>query len=105
MHWAYLGIAVVFEIAVAFAAGKADGFRNVLWTSITLITGVCATVALSFALLTLDVGVGYAMWTSIAGVGIVVIGVVLGQRLNVKKISGIALVIAGVIGLRLSGAA
>jgi quaternary ammonium compound-resistance protein SugE len=101
MHWIYLGIAVLFEIAVAISAGKADGFRNWFWTAATLISGICATLALSFALLTFDVGVGYAMWTSIAGVGIVAFGAAFGERLNWKK----AGVILGVIGLRLSGAA
>lgn len=105
MHWIHLGIAVLFEIAVAISAGKADGFQNWFWTAATLISGICATLALSFALLTFDVGVGYAMWTSIAGVGIVAIGAAFGERLNWKKVGGIAMVIFGVIGLRLSGAA
>lgn len=106
MHWLYLAIAVVFEITVAIAAGRADGFSNRRWTAITLIAGACGTYFLSLALLTLDVGVGYAIWTSVSGVGIVVLGAVLfGQRLTASKAVGIALVIGGVIGLQLSGAA
>ncbi|WP_256374320.1 multidrug efflux SMR transporter [Ahrensia sp. 13_GOM-1096m] len=61
---------------------------------------------LSLALLTFDVGVGYAMWTSLSGIGIVILGAVFfNQQLNIKKLIGIAIVIAGVVGLRLSGAA
>ncbi|MCW5693323.1 MAG: QacE family quaternary ammonium compound efflux SMR transporter [Pseudolabrys sp.] len=106
MHWIYLGAAVVFEVAVALAAGNAKGFSHLGWTAATLVCGAIATVFLSFALLTFDVGVGYAMWTSIAGVGIAVLGAVFfGQRLGLRKIAGIALVIGGVVGLRLSGAA
>jgi quaternary ammonium compound-resistance protein SugE len=57
-------------------------------------------------LLTFDVGVGYAIWTSIAGVGIVIFGALfLSQRLDWKKGLGIAVVIGGVVGLQLSGAA
>ena len=106
MSWLYLGIAVILEIAVAISAGKAKGFTHVGWTAATLVSGAVATFFLSLALLTFDVGVGYALWTSAAGVGIVVLGVVFfGQTLNWKKTLGILLVVGGVVGLRLSGAA
>lgn len=106
MSWLYLGIAVLFEIAVAISAGNAKGFTNRNWTIATLVSGGIATFFLSLALLTFDVGVGYAIWTSVAGVGIVILGAVfLGQRLNWKKLLGVSIVIGGVIGLRLSGAA
>lgn len=106
MSWLYLGIAVIFEIAVAISAGNAKGFTKVGWTAATLLSGAIATYFLSLALLTFDVGVGYAIWTSVAGVGIVILGALFfGQKLSVSKALGISLVIGGVIGLRLSGAA
>lgn len=106
MHWLYLSIAVVFEIAVAICAGKAEGFRNIPWTIATLVSGGIGTYLLSLALLTFDVGVGYAIWTSVAGVGIVILGALLfGQRLDWRKALGILVVIGGVVGLQLSGAA
>lgn len=106
MSWLYLGIAVIFEITVAISAGNAKGFTNLAWTVSTLVSGAIATYFLSLALLTFDVGVGYAIWTSVAGVGIVVLGALFfGQQLNWKKVLGIAVVIGGVVGLRLSGAA
>lgn len=81
MSWIYLGIAVLFEVAVGIA-----------------------TFFLSFALLTFDVGVGYALWTSLAGVGIVIIGALfLSQKLTLKKLIGIVIVIGGVVGLNLAG--
>lgn len=106
MHWMYLGVAVIFEIAVAISAGNAKGFTRPWWTIATLVSGAIATFFLSLALLTFDVGVGYALWTSVAGVGFVILGALLfGQQLDLRKILGIVLVIGGVIGLRLSGAA
>lgn len=105
MHWLYLGIAVIFEITVAIAAGKAHGFTRFTWTIATLVSGAVATYFLSLALLTFAVGVGYAVWTSVAGVGIVMLGIVLfGQRLDWRRLLGITLVIVGVVGLQLSGA-
>ena len=106
MHWLHLGIAVIFEIVVAISAGKAQGFTRPGWTAATLTSGGIATYFLSQALLTFDVGVGYAVWTSVAGVGIVILGALLfGQRLDWRKLLGIAAVIGGVVGLQLSGAA
>jgi len=87
-------------------SSKAHGFTKLWWTVGTLVSGAIATFFLSLALLTFDVGVGYAIWTSVAGVGIVIFGVLfLSQRLNWKKGLGIAVVIGGVVGLQLSGAA
>ncbi|WP_295805679.1 multidrug efflux SMR transporter [uncultured Nitratireductor sp.] len=106
MSWLYLGIAVIFEIAVAISAGNAKGFTRFWWTIATLVSGTIATFFLSLALLTFDVGVGYAIWTSVSGVGIVILGALFfGQQLGWKKALGILLVIGGVVGLRLSGAA
>lgn len=106
MSWLYLGIAVIFEIAVAISAGNAKGFTRPGWTVAALLNGAIATFFLSLALLTFDVGVGYAIWTSVAGVGIVLLGALFfGQRLDWKKVLGIALVIGGVAGLQLSSAA
>lgn len=106
ISWLYLGIAVLFEISVAISAGNAQGFTRLWWTIATLVSGAIATFFLSLALLVFDVGVGYSIWTSVAGVGIVILGALFfGEQLNGKKLSGIALVIGGVIGLRLSGAA
>ncbi len=106
MHWLYLAVAVVFEITVAIAAGRAAGFTNLRWTVVTLVGGAIGTYFLSLALLTFDVGVGYAIWTSISGIGIVLLGALLfEQRLDWHRIAGIAVIIAGVVGLQLSGAA
>ncbi|MER5863260.1 multidrug efflux SMR transporter [Kitasatospora sp. NPDC002040] len=105
MQWIYLAVAVVFEIAVAIAAGKADGFKNRPWTAATLVSGAIGTYFLSKALLTFNVGVGYAIWTSVSGIGITLLGAALfGQRLDWRKAVGIAVIIIGVVGLQLSGA-
>jgi quaternary ammonium compound-resistance protein SugE len=105
MHWLYLAIAVAFEIAVAVSAGKAQGFKHRGWTAATLVTGALGTYFLSRALLTFDVGVGYALWTSLAGVGITLLGALLfGQKLTWQKAVGIAIVIGGVAGLQLTSA-
>lgn len=106
MSWVYLGIAVIFEVAVAISASNAKGFTRLWWTIATLVSGGIATFFLSLALLTFDVGVGYALWVSVSGVGIVILGALLfGQKLNWNKGLAMLVVIGGVVGLQLSGAA
>ncbi|NNV09264.1 multidrug efflux SMR transporter [Geobacillus sp. MMMUD3] len=106
MSWLYLGIAIIFEVAVGISAGKAQSFTKLWWSIATLVNGGIATFFLSLALLTFDVGVGYALWTSLAGVGIVILGALfLSQKLTWKKLLGIGVVIAGVVGLNLAGTA
>lgn len=106
MHWMYLSIAVIFESAVAISASHASGFTKLWWTVATLASGAIATFFLSLALLTFDVGVGYAIWVAVSGVGIVILGALfLNQTLTWSKFGGIALVVGGVTGLQLSGAA
>lgn len=105
MHWIYLAVAVVFEVAVGICAGNAKGFTRLPWTIATLVSGGIATFFLSLALLTFDVGVGYALWTSLAGIAIVIVGALfLAQKLTPRKLIGIAIVIVGVVGLNLVGA-
>ena len=83
---------------------RQKGSANIPWAVTTLISGAIATYFLSLALLTFDVGVGYALWTSLAGVGIVIIGALaLSQKLTWQKLLGTAIVIIGVVGLNLAG--
>ncbi len=49
MQWIHLAVAVVFEIGVALAAGKAEGFTHRKWTTVTLVSGALGTYFLSRA--------------------------------------------------------
>ncbi|SFP13978.1 DMT family transporter [Amycolatopsis rubida] len=105
MHWLYLGIAVLFEIAFALGANATNGFTK-LWPSVfTLVMAAGGIFFLSRALLTLDVGAGYAIWTGLGSVGIVLLGaLIFNEKLNWRKLIGFGLVICGIIGLQLTGA-
>ena len=45
MSWFYLGIAVIFEVAVGILASKAQGFARLWWTVGTLVSGAIATLS------------------------------------------------------------
>jgi quaternary ammonium compound-resistance protein SugE len=67
-------------------ASKANGFAHLWWTIATLASGAAGTFFLGLGLLTFDVGVGYAIWTAVSGVGIVIFSALfLGQRLDWRK--------------------
>lgn len=105
MQWVYLGIATIFEITFALCANAAQGFTRLGYSILTLIIGAFGTFFLSLALVKIDIGVGYAIWTGLGSVGIVLMGALLfKERLDWRKLLGIAIVVVGIVGLQLSGA-
>jgi quaternary ammonium compound-resistance protein SugE len=102
MAWALLSIAGLLEIAFAFAMKCSDGFTRVTPGLLTVATGVSSVFLLSFALRTLPVGTGYAVWTGIGAAGTTVLGMaVLGESAAPLRLFCIILILAGVIGLKL----
>ncbi|MDO9435228.1 multidrug efflux SMR transporter [Hydrogenophaga sp.] len=102
MAWTLLGIAGLLEIAFALAMRSSLGFTR-LWPSLlTVATGVSSVVLLSLALRTLPVGTGYAVWTGIGAAGTALLGMaLLGDPVAPLRLACIALILAGVIGLKL----
>ena len=103
MSWIHLSIAVVFEIAVAITASRANGFAHRDWTAATLLAGGLATFFLSQALLTFDVGVGYAVWAGIGAAGSALLGpLFFDEHLTMTRILWLAVIISGVVWLKLA---
>jgi len=101
MHWIYLAIATVFEIAFAIGTNATKGFTRLRPSLFTLAAAAGGIFFLSLALRTLDVGVGYTIWTGVGSVGTVILGVYLYQeRINARRIACFGAIILGVIGLR-----
>jgi quaternary ammonium compound-resistance protein SugE len=101
--WVWLGIATIFEISFALGANAAKGFTK-FWPSVfTLVLAACGIFCLSRALRHLEVGVGYAIWTATASVGIVLLGALFfGEKLSWRKAMGIAVIVIGIVGLQLT---
>ena len=60
-------------------------------------------VMLSWAMRTLPVGTAYAVWTGIGAVGAAITGILLlGESASLARIASLALIVAGIIGLKLS---
>ena len=101
--WGLLLLAAGLEIIFALATGASEGF-TVLWPSLIAAVAVAGSIYfLTQALKTLDVGVGYTVWTGIGSVGTVLLGVVVfGESLSLAEIGCFVLIIGGVIGLQQS---
>src|SRR6195952_3373100 len=102
MAWTLLGLAGLLEIAFAFAMKSSAGFTRLVPALWTIGTGLSSVCLLSFALRTLPVGTGYAVWTGIGAAGTAIVGiVVLGDSAAPLRMLCIGLILAGVIGLKL----
>jgi quaternary ammonium compound-resistance protein SugE len=102
MAWALLGFAGLLEIAFAFCMKSSAGFTRLIPALLTVGAGLSSVVLLSLALRTLPMGTGYAVWTGIGAAGTAIVGIaVLGESAAPLRMLCIALILAGVIGLKL----
>jgi quaternary ammonium compound-resistance protein SugE len=102
MAWTALVVAGLLEIGWAIGLKYTQGFTR-LWPSLgTGLAMVLSFGLLSYALRTIPVGTGYAVWTGIGAAGTAVLGMVfLGESREVLRMVCIGLIVAGVVGLRL----
>ncbi|WP_112244337.1 DMT family transporter [Kribbella monticola] len=106
MAWLVLIAAAVFEIAFALSLKPSEGFSRFWPTAGVLVFGVISVVLLSRTLDRLPVGTAYAVWTGLGSIGVVTLGVLLfDEQLTPARIACIALIVAGVVGLRITGSA
>lgn len=103
--WLSLGIAGVFEIVWAVGLKYTDGFSR-LWPSVlTLVAMALSVYFLAQALKTIPLGTGYAVWTGIGAAGTAILGIVIfAESTQLLRLFCLALIISGIIGLKLSSA-
>jgi quaternary ammonium compound-resistance protein SugE len=105
MAWLLLGLAGILEIAFAFAMKSSEGFTRLTPGLIAAATGVSSVYILSIALRSLPVGTAYAVWTGIGAAGTAILGMaILGDSTTPLRVLCIALILGGVIGLKLVSA-
>jgi quaternary ammonium compound-resistance protein SugE len=103
MAWVYLGIAGLLEIVWASAMKHSEGFTRLWPTVISLIGMVASMVLLSISMKTLPLGTAYSVWTGIGAAGAFIFGiVVLGEQASIARIAAAALIVSGLILMKLS---
>ncbi|MBX3379793.1 MAG: multidrug efflux SMR transporter [Phycisphaeraceae bacterium] len=106
MHWLYLVIAIIFEVGWAIAMKKSDGLSKLPWTLSFAVMYLLSAGFLALATKTLDVGLAYAMWAGVGMAIIATIGIVfLKEPAGALRIASLALVLIGVVGLKISATA
>ena len=106
MAWFLLFLAGLFEVGWAIGLKYTDGFTR-LWPTLGTITAMVISLGLlGVAMKSLPVGTSYAVWVGVGAVGTAVLGIVLfSESANPGRLVSLGLIVAGIIGLKLSSGA
>jgi len=103
MSWLILLVAGLLEIGWATGLKYTDGFSRPLPTALTVSAMVLSMGLLGVAMRDLPAGTAYAIWTGIGAVGTVIAGIILfNESMATLRLISVALIVVGIIGLKLS---
>ena len=103
MAWVILFIAGLFEMAWALLLKQSEGFTRPGPTVGFVISLCLSMLLLAQALKTLPVGSAYAVWTGIGAAGTAIVGMLwLGESRDILKLVSLIMLVAGIIGLRIT---
>jgi quaternary ammonium compound-resistance protein SugE len=102
MAWTLLLGASLVEVLMAMALKQSHGWTHAGFGALGIAAALASIGLLTFAMRTLPVGTAYAVFTGLGAIGVALAGVVLyGESASASRILCIALIIAGVAGLKL----
>ena len=103
MAWIHLLIAGVLEVAWAIGLKSTEGFSRLIPSVFTIAAVVASFYFLAQALRVIPVGTGYAVWTGIGAAGTAILGMVLfSEPVTPARLASLGLIVAGILGLKLS---
>lgn len=104
MAWTLLLLAALLEVGWAVGLKYTHGFTR-LWPSVwTGLAMVLSMALLAWSARTLPIGTAYAVWTGVGAAGTAVLGVYLfGEAASVSRLAGVGLIVLGVVLLRTAG--
>ncbi len=106
MAWLLVIVAGLLETGFAVSLKQSSGFTQLVPTLLFAVFALGSFGLLTLALRSLEVGPAYAVWTGIGAAGTVIVGMIwLDEAVTVLKLVSVVLVVAGVVGLQLSGGA
>jgi quaternary ammonium compound-resistance protein SugE len=102
MAWVFLFFAGLFEVGWAMGLKQTEGFTRLVPSLLTVASMIVSLGLLGLALKTLPLGTAYAIWTGIGTVGTVIVGIIIyGEPADALRLGCVALIVAGVVGLKL----
>ena len=103
MSWIILVIAGLLEVVWAGGRRRTAACSRFPPSVITVTAMIVSMALLAWAMKSLPVGTAYAVWTGIGAVGAAITGIVLlGESANPMRLASLALIVLGIIGLKLS---
>jgi len=103
MVWFILVIAGLLEVVWAFFMKQSEGFTKLVPSIVTLVTMGASFGLLSLSMRTLPLGTAYTVWTGIGAVGAFAVGiVVLGEQASLMRLGAAALIVSGLVLMKLS---
>lgn len=99
--WLIVLIAGLLETGWALGLKYSDGFTKPIPSVLTVLGAAASFWLLSIAMKDLPVGTAYAVWVGIGAVGTAIMAVFLfGDPVNLMRVVGIVLIVAGIIALK-----
>jgi quaternary ammonium compound-resistance protein SugE len=101
--WFALLLAGLLEIGWALGLKYSDGLTR-FWPSVAMLVAIALSFALlAVALRSIPFGTAYALWTGIGAAGTVIVGMTaFGEPADLFRVTCLALIIAGMVGLKLA---
>jgi small multidrug resistance pump len=105
MHWLYLILAIVSEVAGTANMKLSEGFTKLIPSVLIFVFYGISFTFLTLALKRIDVSIAYAIWSGLGTALIVIIGFLFFKEpVTIIKVVSIGLIVVGVVGLHLTGA-
>ena len=102
MAWILLMLSGLLETVWAAALSASHGFSRLRPTLLFVAAAALSMAGLSYAMRSIPIGTGYAVWVAIGAVGTAAYGMIaLGDPVSAGRIVCLGLIVSGVVGLKL----
>ena len=103
MAWFWLILGGLFEVGFTTSLRFVDGFRNIGWTLVFLVSVAISMALLEVASRSIPMGTAYAVWGGIGAIGTVVVGMVwFNEPATTIRLLLILGIVAAIAGLKLT---
>jgi len=104
MAWIWLILGGLFEVGFTTSLRFVEGFRNIGWTIVFLVSVTISMALLELAARSIPMGTAYAVWGGIGAIGTVIVGMIwFGEPATTVRMLLILVIVGAIAGLRLTG--